>query len=317
MSQGLGVYAYAGIGVQSAYGTAVAGAIWAEIKGESMKGTRPRIPVGVLGSRSLKRTVKGQADVAGGLSFPMQWNGLESFLKHAFGSVSTSGAGPYTHTFALAAQLPAPGLTVLVNRDAANVGTGSMFRYVGCHISKLTLGQKINEVMMVDAEFIGSDYGNVNIQAATFPTWDPIEYGQMTVANFDQAGTPYGMKIREWQLVIDNKIEPTRRLTDYKSAGAQVQDQREVTFMADIEFDSLTAWASFRDATEEDYQFKWVSSTRSLTIDIPKAYLTGDEPETSGPGPYYLKLNGRCTTETDDNEEIGLALVNSTAGAIA
>ena len=316
MSQGYGHQAYVGIGIQSAYDTAVAASVFAEIMSENMKGKRPKRPAGVLGSRSLKRLITGKAEVNGGFKFPLQWNGLEKILKHALGAVNTTGSNPYTHTYSLAAAPISTGLTVVVNRDAAAIGTGSMFRYVGCQVSKFTLGQKVDEPLTAEVELIGRDFGNVNIQAATFPTWDPIEYGQMTVANFDHAGTPTAMKIREWQMVIDPKIEPNHVLTDYRSIGALVQDQREVTFMFEIEFEDLTVWASFRDQTEQDYQFKWVSGTKSLQIDIPKAFITGDEPETGSPGPYFLKFTGRAEMNAADNDELALVLINSTAGPV-
>src|SRR5687768_2099581 len=127
MSQGQGYAAYAGIGVESTYGTAVAGSKWFQIVSESMKGKRGRIPSKVLGQLSMGRTTRGKAVVGGGFSMQMHWNGFERIIADAFGasSVTTSGSDPYTHTYALKAALPV-GLTVLINRDAANIGTGSM-----------------------------------------------------------------------------------------------------------------------------------------------------------------------------------------------
>lgn len=316
MGQGYGYNAYAGIGEESTYGTGVAASVFMEIAGETMKGSRPRKPVGVLGSRSLKRTVKDKAVVGGGIKLPFVYDGLEKILKHAFGTVNTTGANPYTHTFTFGATGLPTGLTVIVNRDASNLGANTMFRYVGCHIARLSLSQEIGEPLIIEPDFIGSDFGNVAIQAATFPGWNPIEYGQMTVATLDQAGTPYDMKLRSLKLVIDNKIEPIMRLLDFKSKGYHIVEQREVTFECEMEFDSITAYAQFRDALEEDYRFKWVSGAKSLQLDLPKAFLTGEEPSTEGPGPYFFKLAGRGEMNSTDNDELQAVLINNTAGPV-
>ncbi len=319
MSQGYGYNAYAGVGVESTYGTAVAGSKWFQIKTESMKGSRKRLPNKVLGTLSMGRTTRARASVGGSLSMPMHWNGFERIIADAFGasSVTTSGVNPYTHTAALKAAMPT-GLTLLVNRDAANIGAGSMWQYVGCHIAKLKLSQKVDEELMLDAEFVGSNFSNVNIQAATYPTWDPIDYGMMTIASMDPNGSPTAFKIMSFDLEIDNKLEPQMYLTDFKSAGVHRSDQRQIIFNCEIEFESLAVFDAFEAATEHDYQFKWmkdplVDTVNTLNLAIPKAFLDEAEPEVGGPGPIRLTLKGNCEFSAADNDELVLVLKNTSS----
>lgn len=323
MSQGYGYNAYAGIGEESTYGTPVAATKFFEIESESIKGKpQPRVPARVLGSLSLRRTTRAKTEVGGTMLLPMQWNGVDKLLKHAFGasSVSTSGANPYTHTYSLKAALET-GLTLVVNRDAANIGAGSMFQYDGCHIGKLKLSQKESEPLMLEVTFVGRNPNVVNIQAATFPTWDPIEYGTVTIANMDDDGTPTGMKVISFDLEIDNKLEPKFYLTSPASNGVHRIDRRGVTFNAEIEFESLAIWNAYKLQTEHDYRFKWmkdsaVDTVNTLNITMPKAFIEEVEPETGGPGPYRMPLKGVAEFNAADNDELSLILKNTTAGPI-
>lgn len=319
MSQGYGYAAYAGIGVESTYGTAVAGSKWFQILSESIKASRKLTPNKSLGFLSMGRTTRARAIVAGGLSMVMHWNGFERIIADAMGasSITTTGANPYTHTGALKAAMPT-GLTVLVNRDAANVGTGSMRQLVGCHISKLKFSQKLDEPLIIEPEFVGSNFSNVNIQAPTYPTWDVIDYGHLLTANMDDNGTPYGFKLVSLDLEIDNKLEPKMYLTDFKSGGVHRVDQRQVTFSSEIEFDSLSALAAFDAATEHDYKFEWrkdaaVSTVNVLTMTIPKAFLDEAEPQVGGPGPIRLTLKGNAEFSAADNDELSIVLKNTSS----
>lgn len=316
MSQASGYNAYIGIGDESTYGTSVAATIFAEIESESLKGKRPLMPTKTLGTLSQRRTFKDKAEVGGSIRYPLVWNGLEKLLKQAFGASSSNitGTNPYTHTFTLKTPM-VTGATIVVNRDAANLGTGTMWQYVGCHCSKFKLSQKIGEPLFIDQDWIGSNFSNVNIQAPTYPTFDPIEYGQMTICSLDATGSPYAMKVKEWSLEIDNKVEPIMRLTDFKSAGVFRTDHRLVTFETQIELENLTAYAYARDALTEDLSFKWVKDANTdLTLTVPKAFFPSEDPETSGPGPYYLNFKGQCLMNSADNDELTLALKNQTAG---
>lgn len=321
MSQGSGYNAYVGIGEETTYGTAVAPTVFPEIESENLKGKRTPVMTKTLGSLSRRRTVKSKAEVSGGFKFPLVWNGLEKIFKHVFGegSFNTSGAGPnYTHAVTLKASMPTtkPGLTIVSNRDAASLGVGTMFRYKGCQINKLTLSQEIDSPLMCEVEVLGSDFDNVNIAAATFPTWDPIEFGQMTIAQMHAAAAT-DLLIRKVSLSIDNKLESIFRLTDYKAKGTNRADHREVMFECEIELQDLAVYAKLRDQLTDDFKFKWQKDANTtLTLTLPKAFLDGEEPDTSGPGPYYFSVKGQALMNAADNDELTLDLLNQTVGPI-
>lgn len=321
MSQAQGFNSYFGWGKESTYGTPVSAGKWIDFESESMKATRKPMPAKVLGGRSIRRTILSQGTCGGSVRFPVCWTGPEQLLQHAFGqgSVGTVGAGPYTHTFTLKSPLQ-PGLTVYVDRDSLALGANPLFQYAGCHIAKLKLSYKINEPLMCDIDFIGRSVAGVAVQAPTLPTWDPIQFGMMTIANKDQAGTPVALRLHEFNLEIDNKLEAKYRLTSPFPVGSDIVDQRLITFDAQIEFDDISQpiYNAFRDAGEDDYRFKWMKDSgtdtvNTLQIDIPRAYLDEGEPEVSGNGPILFNIKGQTlATAASDNDELSVVLKNTT-----
>lgn len=320
MALGFGYNAYVSWGEEITYGTPVAGSKSIEIESENIVGSRPPIPLKTLGFLSQRRTMKGKTVVSGGFKAPMQYGGYEQWLKHAFGasSVSTSGTNPYTHTYSLKAALPT-GLTVLVNRDAGNIGLGSMFQYDGCHVSKLRLTQEIEQPLMLECELIGSGFTNVNIQAPSYPaTFNSIDYGHLRLA---QSDLDVDFVLSKFALEIDNKIEPKHSLLTHESVGPRRVDHRVVSFDAEIEFQDLDSYTQFRDGTTAAYSFVWqktvgVATVDYLDISIPKSFLTEGSPETGGPGPYVFTLKGQALMSSADNDELALVLKNTTAGPI-
>ena len=316
MSLAFGHQAYLGWAQEVAYGTQVHPPTkFIEIETESLKAERRYNVRPLLGHVSQRRTVKSKMNVSGSFKADFVWEGMEQLLKHALGSVVTSGVGPYTHTYALAAALP-EGLSFYVNRDAGAIGGSSAFQYSGCKISKLTLTQEMEMPLILEAEILGRDRANVALVAATFPTYDCPDYAQMTIKAVNPASENIDCDIKSWTLVIDNAPHDDQfRLGDYRRAGIGRGSQRKVTLEAELEFsdEQFAIYQKFRDLTTSDFQFKWVSSTKSLTITIPKVTFDGEDPASGDAGPYYLKLSCTALANAADHDELSVVLVNGTS----
>lgn len=316
MGQALGYNSFFGWAQESTFGTAVAAAKWLEIESESIKNGRKFEPVSSLRFRGQSRKIAGPKKVGGPVMFPALWTGWEQILKHAMGSVNTTGAGPFTHTFSLAAALPT-GLTAYVNRDAAGLGGSSEFRYAGCKVNKLTLSQKYGEVMKVAADLVGAgDVSPVAASTPTYPTFAPIDYSMMTEALLNPSTDNITIKIREIEISIDNGLVDMRRLGNVAAAAFLPGSARKVSWKVDAEFDtdSFTyMWDKFRSTSETDFRFKWVSATQSLTITLPKVTFDGNDPESKDAGPLYVPFEGTAWVNAADNDECSIVLVNGTS----
>jgi len=314
MATGFGTNVIFGFGEESTYGTPVASSKYLEIMEEAVKGEQSWISKPTLRSPSQNQRVQSKKSVAGNIKMNMGYEGFERLLKHALGANATSGAGPYTHTLTLATALPT-GLTLHISRDAAAVGVGSAFEYDGCQITKMTLTQSIEDLLMVDFEFIGQDFRNVNIDTPTYPTFYQIDWSQ-----FSLTWNASAISVRSFEVSLDNTLADDRFVLGSRTrVGLGRSGPRKVTGKFEMEFDSLTMYAAFRDqSTTAALQATWVnglsgSNAKALTVVIPKALLQAGEPSVSDAGPIVVTYEFEGFQDAAANDEIGIGVVNSLA----
>jgi len=103
MALGSGLAAQIGYGVESTPGTVVTPTIFVPLRSETLTDDRERLESDAIiaGRRVLDDDMwnGGNATVGGGVQHDLYDRGIGSLFKAIFGSVSTTGSGPYTHTF--------------------------------------------------------------------------------------------------------------------------------------------------------------------------------------------------------------------------
>lgn len=317
MPLGYGHQTYLGWAQESVYGTPVdPPTAFIEIETESLKGDRKKIVRPLLGHVSQRRTVNSKMSVAGTFKTDMLWEGLEQLLKHALGNVFTTGpvSTIYTHTYGLTAGLPT-GLTLTVYRDSDAIGVGSAFQYSGCKINKLTLTQEMEMPLVLEVDILGRDRAMAARTAPTFPTYDAVDYAQMTAAVINPAGTNYDLPIKSLKITIDNALYDDQfRLTGAgKRAGIGRGAQRKVTIEGEVEFESLTAFNYYLTLGTADLLFTWINGSKELHITAPNVTFDGEDPGSDDPGPYYMTIANQALAYVADNDELVLVLKNATA----
>jgi len=103
MALGSGMAAQIGYGVESTPGTVVTPTIFVPLRSETLTDDRERLESEAIiaGRRVLDDDMwnGGNATVGGGVQHDLYDRGIGSLFKAMFGGVSTTGSGPYTHTF--------------------------------------------------------------------------------------------------------------------------------------------------------------------------------------------------------------------------
>jgi hypothetical protein len=320
MSQAHGYNTWLGWGKESTYGTAVTASKYIEIEKESLRETRKFIQKPILRYLSRSRKIAGKQDVQGSISAPLMWTGMEHLLENVMGvsSFATTGTNPYTHTGALKAAVPV-GLTMVVNRDSEATGAGTCYRYTGCQINKLTLSQKVEEFLMIEAEILGVAQTQFTKPTPSFPTFDPVDYSQVTIAKINPASANVTIPIRSLSITIDNKYAADGyRLGSSARQVMNREGQREVSFEFECELTDDTIVDYYQALTETDLQFKWVKDGNTdLTITMPKVVFDGENPVIDGPGFKLLKMSGVALLSAADNDEIAIVLKNATSAPFA
>ncbi len=92
-------------------------------------------PETLTGARTLSKPDNGNVDAVGPLVHEVGAESLGKLLKHAFGAVTTTGAGPYVHTYSIGA-LPT---SFVFEKDhgSAISGTGRYEKFNGCRVASM------------------------------------------------------------------------------------------------------------------------------------------------------------------------------------
>lgn len=315
MSLAQGFNAYFGWAKQVAYATAVTPpSKWVECESISTVDERKLIHKPLLGHCGRRRVVRDKHSPGVNLKFPIVFEGIEQLFEAALGSVITTGVGPYTHTYSLAAALPV-GFTGYIDVDDGAISGDHVQQIIGCQIDKMTISQEMGGTLDCELEIMGREFVDVARTTPTLPTYEAIDYGLMTLATINPASVNYELPVRKWKLAIENNLFKDKyRITGAgKREGFGRAGQRSISIEAEIEYESDTTLAYFKNATSIDLRFKWVSSSKSLTITTPAGYFQGNRPGAADPGPVYMTMNYDSVVSSADNDELGFILVNNTS----
>lgn len=143
-----------GLGEESTWGTAVARTTWRPAISSGLQRRIQRSPVPDLhssaGNSAMRRRHFDGLEEAGGPNrLVSTYENMGMWLKHALGTLATTGTGPYTHTYTLAEALPT-GLTIELVRGTAT--NSEVFE--GCQVASAVWEVSSGGVMFFDPEII-------------------------------------------------------------------------------------------------------------------------------------------------------------------
>lgn len=311
MSQATADNTWFGVGVESTFGTPVARTKFFEFNSESVKLDGGMIAHSSLRGRSQNRRGKKKNSVAGTIEMPLQVDGAEVILKHAFGACVTSGAGPYVQTITLTRALPV-GLSLEINRDASSIGGSSSFLYDGCQINKLTLKHSPEDFLMMSLDIVGEgDSSLVSVSTPSFATfvgwdWDGFAATINSVA----------VLLRDFEITLDNNLATDRyNLGSLKRKGLGPAGKRKVSGKFNVEFASLTEMNYWRGATTGPGSMvcTWTNGTSTLVLSVANPIFIEGEPVVGGDGPILVPLAFEAYISSADNDELSIILTNSTS----
>lgn len=172
-----------GYAIESPSGTYTAPTRAIEHVKSTLKSTRPDIvSKGIkAGRRHQGRRMKGNEIVGGTVSHELSAVNTGLLLVQALGAVSTTGAGPYTHTITPGALVETRTLTVQVGTPSYD-GTVNPFNFVGCQVKSGQISVKNGEAAMLDFDWVGQHLQN---------TGDGDSVGTLVAATYDSNWAPF------------------------------------------------------------------------------------------------------------------------------
>jgi len=294
------------------YGTFVAPTRFLEFNSESVKLERERIESNGIraGRRVLHRWAAGVQRVTGDIEFELAPQGTALLWKHILGGVSTTGAGPYTHTLT-PGDLAGKSMTVQIGRPDIG-GTVRSFSYLGCKVASAELSLEVNEFAMMTVSLYGAHEDTSQALAtASYPTGlSPFVFtqGSLTLA-------ASAFDVKSASLSIDNGLATDRHFiratTPERPKEPLEADRRAITGTLTADFTDLTAYNRFVNGTEAALVFTLNAGAAAQTTITMNVRFDGETPDIGGAELLEQSLPFKAVSSTSDAAAITVAVINS------
>jgi len=309
-----GLAAQVGLKTESTWGTAVAVDRFTPLISESMTEKIERLEsAGIApGARVLRsgQWATGNVEVSGDLGFELYQQGMGLWFRHMFGAVSTSGAGPYTHTFT-PGDMSDDHFTLQIGKpDVA--GTVQPFTFSGCKVTEWELAAKAGELVTLGVSVVGKDLATgTSLATASYGAGSGLPF------SFAHASVTVGGSaayVKEITLKGSNGLAVDRR----GIGSAYIKEPLEAELRAYegemvCEFESLTQMNLFRNGTENALVLTIDAGSAAKCVITTNVRYDGSTPEVQGRGVTELKVPFKCLGPSTDAGAISAVLTNSDA----
>lgn len=269
MAVGSGISAQAGWKSEAVYGTGVVVDIFLPIISESITNQIQQLESSAIYANALQlRTAQwapGTKQVGGTLNLELYNLSLGTLLKHTFGTVNTSGAGPFTHTYT-PGDLLGDSLTIQVGKpDVA--GVVQPFTYTGCKVPSMTITATQGEYTKMSLDVVGQAETTVTALASASynANLDPFTFIQSSLSIAGSAVATCS----QVSLTIANAFKANRFNIGAATMLQPLQNGLQmVTGTATVEFESLTAYNRYVNGTTAALVLAMNDGTSTLTFTL-------------------------------------------------
>ena len=309
-----GLAAQVGLKTETTWGTAVAVDRFTPLISESMTEKIERLEsAGIApGARVLRsgQWAAGNVEVSGDLGFELYQQGMGLWFRHMFGAVSTSGAGPYTHTFT-PGDMSDDHFTLQIGKPDVT-GTVQPFTFSGCKVTEWELAAKAGELVTLGVSVVGKDLvTGTSLATASYGTGSGLPF------SFAHASVTVGGSaayVKEITLKGSNGLAVDRR----GIGSAYIKEPLEAELRAYegemvCEFESLTQMNLFRNGTENALVLTIDAGSAAKCVITTNVRYDGSTPEVQGRGVTELKVPFKCLGPSTDAGAITAVLTNSDA----
>lgn len=278
---------------------------------ESIQTERERLEsAGIIGGRRVLQSLQwngGNLTSGGDIQHELYTRGLGLLFSNIFGTVVTSGAGPYVHTFT-PGDLLGKALTVQVGRPGSS-GTVYPFTYAGCKVQSAEIACSAGEIATLGLTVVGmTESTATGLAVATYPTGygKPFKFnhGSVTIGGVST-------KVKSATITIENGLDDGRRFIGQQTIDEPLEaDYRMYGGTLDIEFTDLTHYNRFVAGTEHALVLNFTAGTESLVITC-NVRFDGETPAVGGRELLRQGLAFKCISTGADSTAITAVMTNS------
>lgn len=267
------------VGKESVYGTAVTPTEPLEATGWDVKLERATEKIHGIRGFSARAIVELNKIVRGTVTTKLNPEEIGLMLKALYGAVTTSGAGPYTHTYPPSTGIPATGRAGVSLTAQGRVDGSLCFNWAGVKITSMALTVNPDRT----AEIVWGIQGSVADSAAspatpTFPTLRTFALPQLTI-QFD--GVSLDARSLDLQAAFEVDAPFTAGSASLQKEPAETSEFG-VSATIEVIFENMTQYNKFAAHTDVDVSIVMSDGTQSLTINLDKCKLKQATPPVQG-----------------------------------
>ena len=285
------------------------------INSSSLKAERTKNAASTItGNRNPVQPFDGNLKVEGSVVVPVDLIAFGHWLRAMFGAPTTSGEGPYVHTFKVADSQPS---LVLENKFADAAAVIAYAKYNGCKVNSWAMsvggdGELTSELAIVGStETVGATAYDSDASAVTLSR----------LQNFQAALTEGGSSLAI-ATAMDFTVGFGLDTEKYVIGGAGVlgdipEGIMSVSGNLTALFQSTTLLNKAINSTESSLVVTFTSGTYSLAITFPEIQYGRSTPEISGPSGILITLPWQGYYDNNaDSTSVKVVLTNSQAGSV-
>lgn len=307
-----GLAAQLGVKAETTWGTFVAPTRFYPLISESLTEEIDRLESeGIVTGLRVLNTAQwaaGNVDVGGDIETELYQQGMGALLKACFGAVSTSGAGPYTHTFT-PGDLTDDHLSVQVGKpDVA--GTVQPFSFVGMKVTDWELAMEAGGLVTLSTSLVGKSLAtSESLATASFGT------GAATPFTFKHASATIAggaANVKKLTIKGSNGLDTDRRFIGSEYLAEPLEAElREYSGTVDLEFENLTQYNRFRNANEVALVSTISAGASASLTTTMNVRFDGSTPEVDGRGIVQLSAPYKCIGTSTDASAITAVLISN------
>ena len=304
-----------GIASEVTPGTIVTPTKFFPIRSENIKQNIEYIDTQTISARhTVRLTRKSTTSIEGGFTTELANTTIATLLKHMFGAVNTTGAGPYVHVYT-PGTLTGKSMTVQVGRPASD-DTVHAFSYSGAKVASWSIGASVGEFATLEVGLIGMGETTATALAVASydAAWAPFTFREAAVS---VAGSTVA-EVRDFTLSGTNAVENRHRLGSATSLQPLQIGLRDYSGSLTADFTSLSLYQLYTAGTEASLVITFDNApsggAQTLVFDL-NVQFTGETPELSGFELLAQTLPFRAVSSTSDADAITVTLSNSEAAA--
>ena len=307
----VGALSFLGLGRETTWNTPVAASAFFPFSSESLKvSIEPIAEAQIRGVLDQSPRYKGLITIGGSFSGPVYPSLIGHLLRAALGAPTTTGIGPYTHTFnptqgRFSNSAALPPYSITVGRD------GAIERYSGCVCQSLSFSFAKGGMLTFEAQWIGASYDYPGAPTVALPTDTPFTLDALVQRN----GVAFG-SLQDISIAINNNIEGVRTINNNGGIISRVawNGMRTIEVSGTADFDNNTLYNDFLAFGDTPWLFEWSQGANTrLTLTFPAMKNLDGSPNVGGEGRITLPFSLSAEYDFATGGAMQAVLVNNVA----